>query len=121
LEEGGVGDSNSIAETRKTLEHSLDDTSQKIAEELTETMQTHIPALETVEVNPGTISLDKAISPTVKLKDKYLPESVDISERGSGVGSLFILSLMEAYVDLQVSDGYFILFGEPGNSLHLGA
>lgn len=121
LEEGGVGESNSIAETRSTLEDSLDDTSQKIAEELTESMQTHMPDLETIEVNPGTVSLDKAISPTVELKDKYLPESVDISERGSGVGSLFILSLMEAYVDMQVGDGYIILFEEPGNSLHPGA
>jgi putative ATP-dependent endonuclease of OLD family len=121
LEEGGVGDSNSIAETRSTLEDSLNDTSQKIAGDLTESMQSHMPDLEAIEVNPGSVSLDKAISPTVKLKDKYLPESVDISERGSGVGSLFILSLMEAYVDMQVGEGYFILFEEPGNSLHPGA
>lgn len=121
LEEGGIGDSNSIAETRSTLEDSLEDTSQKIAEELTDSMQSHMPDLETIEVNTGTVSLDKAITPTVELKDKYLPESVDISERGSGVGSLFILSLMEAYVDMQVGDGYIILFEEPGNSLHPGA
>ena len=121
LEEGGVGESNSIAKKRSKLEDSLNDTSQKIAGELTESMQSHMPDLESIEVNPGSVSLDKAISPTVKLKDKFLPESVDISERGSGVGSLFILSLMESYVDMQVGDGYFILFEEPGNSLHPGA
>lgn len=121
LDEGGVGEDESLAETKSSLEASLRDTSQRIGAQLTESMQTHLPDLEEVEVVPGSVSLEKAISPQVNLKDQYLPESVGIGERGSGVGSLFILSLMQAYVDMQVGEGYCLLFEEPGNSLHPGA
>lgn len=121
LEEGGVGEDESLVETKSSLEESLRGTSQRIGEQLTESMRTHMPDLEEVEVVPGSVSLEKAISPQVNLKDQYLPESVGIGERGSGVGSLFILSLMQAYVDMQVGEGYCLLFEEPGNSLHPGA
>lgn len=121
LEEGGVGDNESLADTKSSLEASLIDTSQIIGAKLTESMQTHLPDLEEVEIAPGSVRLEKAISPEVKLKDQYLPESVGIGQRGSGVGSLFILSLMQAYVDMQVGEGYCLLFEEPGNSLHPGA
>lgn len=121
LEEGGVGETGSIAETRDSLEDSLQETSHRIGEQLTESMQAHMPDIEEVEVQAGSVRLDKAISPSISLKDRYLPESVDIGERGSGVGSLFILSLMQAYVDMQVGEGYCLMFEEPGNSLHPGA
>lgn len=121
LEEGGVGETESISETKASLEESLQETSRRIGEQLTESMQAHMPDIEEVEVNPGSVRLENAISPAVNLKDRYLPESVDIGERGSGVGSLFILSLMQAYVDMQVGEGYCLLFEEPGNSLHPGA
>jgi putative ATP-dependent endonuclease of OLD family len=121
LEEEGVGEGVSIADSKASLEDTLQQTSRRIAEQLTESMQSHMPDIEEVEVDPGSVRLDKAISPSVHLKDRYLPESVNISERGSGVGSLFILSLMQAYVDRQVGEGYCLLFEEPGNSLHPGA
>ncbi|WP_248896122.1 ATP-dependent nuclease [Haloplanus halobius] len=121
LEQGGIGESETIRETKESLEATLAETSNEIGEQLTESIQTHLPDVEEINIQHGGVSLQKAISPTVELKDEYLPDSVDISERGSGVGSLFILSLMQAYVDMQVGEGYFVLFEEPGNWLHPSA
>lgn len=121
LENGGIEDKNEILDAKETLEEELEETSNNLGKMLGQNMQHHMSDIEGVEVDTGSISIKKAISPKIKLKDKYLPDSVDIGERGSGVGSLFILSLMQTYVDMQLGEGYYLLFEEPGNWLHPGA
>lgn len=105
----------------KNLEDSLESTVGRVGNKLTDRMQLHLSNLEEVEIDPGSVDVVKSIKPNVKIKDQYLDESVDISERGSGVGSLLYLSLMQTYVDMQVGEGYFLLFEEPGNFLHPAA
>lgn len=121
LEQGGIDESKEIKKAKNTLEEKLGETSQKLGKKLGKNMQEHISDIEEVEMNTGELSLKKAISPKIKIEDKYLPDSVEIGERGSGVGSLFILSLMQTYVDMQLGEGYYLLFEEPGNWLHPGA
>jgi putative ATP-dependent endonuclease of OLD family len=121
LEEGGIEGDNNIEQARNNLERKLNEASDELGDKLAKNMKQHMPDLEDVNVNTGSVSIKKAISPNIRLQDQYLPDSVDINERGSGVGSLFILSLMQTYVDMQLGEGYYLLFEEPGNWLHPGA
>ncbi|WP_414836926.1 ATP-dependent nuclease [Candidatus Nanohalococcus occultus] len=121
LEDGGIEGSQEIEKARRTLEESLNQTSSTLGDKLAKNMEEHMADLKGVSVRTGDVSIRKAINPEIKLQDKYLPDSVDIRERGSGIGSLFILSLMQTYVDLQLGEGYYLLFEEPGNWLHPGA
>ena len=121
LEEGGIAEENEIQEAKETLETKLTETSDELGSKLAKNMKEHMSDLEDISVNPGKVSIQKAISPDIRLQDKYVPDEVDINERGSGIGSLFILSLMQTYVDMQVGEGYYLLFEEPGNWLHPAA
>lgn len=119
LKGGGLHDE--IDEQIEELKGSLQETSEGIGDRLTEYMQSHLSDVEKVNMSPGSIQISKAISPKIHLEDKHLSESIDVRERGSGVGSLLLLSMMQAYVDLQVGEGYMLLFEEPGNFLHPAA
>jgi putative ATP-dependent endonuclease of OLD family len=119
LKGGGLHDE--IDEQIEELKDSLQETSEGIGDRLTEYMQSHLADVEKVNMSPGSIQISKAISPKIHLEDKHLSESIDVRERGSGVGSLLLLSMMQAYVDLQVGEGYMLLFEEPGNFLHPAA
>ena len=119
LKGGGLHDE--IDEQIEELKGSLQETSEGIGDKLTKYMQSHLSDVERVNMSPGSIQISKAISPKIHLEDEHLSESVDVRERGSGVGSLLLLSMMQAYVDLQVGEGYMLLFEEPGNFLHPAA
>jgi len=119
LKGGGLHDE--IDEQIEELKGSLQETSEGIGDRLTEYMQSHLSDVEKVNMSPGSIQISRAISPKIHLEDKHLSESIDVRERGSGVGSLLLLSMMQAYVDLQVGEGYMLLFEEPGNFLHPAA
>jgi putative ATP-dependent endonuclease of OLD family len=121
LEQGGIGERGSLGDQKQQLEETLGEVSQKISRELTHSLQQHLPDLEHIRIDTGGVDLERAISPDVVLEDRYLDDSVEISERGSGVGSLFILSLMQEFVDRQVGEGYCLLYEEPGNWLHPSA
>jgi putative ATP-dependent endonuclease of OLD family len=120
LEEGGMPDSNLNRKVTE-LEDELQETASEVGEQLTENIQTHRDDIEEISISPGNFRIDKAIKPTVTLQDKHYPEDISIADRGSGIGSLLILSMMQAYVDMQVGDGYCLLFEEPENFLHPGA
>ncbi|WP_424008700.1 ATP-dependent nuclease [Haloferax denitrificans] len=119
LKGGGLHDE--IDQQIEELKGSLQETSEGIGDRLTEYMQSHLSDVEKVNMSPGSIQISKAISPKIHLEDKHLSDSIDVRERGSGVGSLLLLSMMQAYVDLQVGEGYMLLFEEPGNFLHPAA
>ncbi len=119
LESGGFD--NEIYEKKKELRESLEETTESVGSQLTNHLKSHLENISQVEMLPGDIRVDKAISPNIRLHDDHLEESIDISERGSGVGSLLQLSMMQAYVDFQVNEGYMLLFEEPGNFLHPSA
>lgn len=119
LKGGGLHDE--IDEQIGELKNSLQETSEGIGDHLTGYMQSHLADVEKVNMSPGSIQISKAITPKIHLEDKHISESIDVRERGSGVGSLLLLSMMQAYVDLQVGEGYMLLFEEPGNFLHPAA
>jgi putative ATP-dependent endonuclease of OLD family len=119
LESGGFD--NEIYEKKQELRESLEETTESVGSQLTNHLKSHLENISQVKMLPGDIRVDKAISPNIRLHDDHLEESIDISERGSGVGSLLQLSMMQAYVDFQVNEGYMLLFEEPGNFLHPSA
>lgn len=121
LKKGRLEELDSIGEAEETMEEALSETSDSIAENITERMKEYMPDLEETEIQTSSLKLEKAFNTSILLKDRYTPHSVEVSERGSGIGDLLILSLMQTYVDHQVGSGYCLLFEEPGGSLHPGA
>ncbi|WP_128476287.1 ATP-dependent nuclease [Halorussus pelagicus] len=121
LKRGGIDEDDPLQEHINDLEDSLNETASDLGSELTENMQDHMPDVANINVDTGSVKISNAISPTISIKDQYMPEKVNVSERGSGVGSLLILSLMQTYVDMEVGEGYCLLFEEPGNFLHPAA
>ncbi len=121
LKRGGIDEDDSLQDHIDNLEDSLTATASDLGTELTDKMQSHMPDVANINVETGSVKISKAISPTISIEDRYMPEDVNVSERGSGVGSLLILSLMQTYVDQEVGEGYCLLFEEPGNFLHPAA
>ncbi|ELK49722.1 ATP-dependent endonuclease of the OLD family- like protein [Haloferax sp. BAB-2207] len=121
LKDSGVAESPEVREQVQELQTTLDEMAEGIDRQLTDHMESHMDDVEDISLIPGKVDLGKAITPRIKLKDQHLANSIDIAERGSGVGSLLLLSMMQTYVDMQVGDGYCLLFEEPGNFLHPGA
>lgn len=112
LEGDVVYSEDSVEEMKSKLENRLSNNAQELGKKSSEKIKSHMPNLEKVDVDSGSVNLSKAVKPTISLKDKYLEKSVDISERGSGVGSLLILSLMQTYADRDIGSGYCLLFEE---------
>ncbi|WEL27335.1 ATP-dependent nuclease [Haloferax volcanii] len=121
LKDNGLAESPEVRKQVQELQTTLDEMAEGIDRQLTDHMESHMDDVEDISLIPGKVDLGKAITPRIELKDRHLANSIDIAERGSGVGSLLLLSMMQTYVDMQVGDGYCLLFEEPGNFLHPGA
>ena len=103
------------------LESSLSEEMEELSDDLTERLSSHMDTISRVSVETTSIDVSKSLSPNISISDTAIEQSIPISERGSGVGSLFILSLVEEYKDKHIGEGYFLLFEEPGVWLHPGA
>lgn len=121
LRKGEYRDSATLQEKIDDLEDSLTGTAEKVSRDLTDKMKTHMSSITGININTGSVNLSKAVKPKVTIEDQYLDREVNVRDRGSGVGSLLILSLMETYVEMEVGEGYCLLFEEPGNFLHPAA
>lgn len=121
LKKGEYRETDTLQEKITELEDSLTGTANQVSQDLTEKMKTHMSAVTDINIKTGSVNLSKAVKPEVTIEDQYLDKEIKVSDRGSGVGSLLILSLMETYVEMEVGEGYCLLFEEPGNFLHPAA
>lgn len=111
-------DSESLSKKRESLEEELQDEMGDLSDLIEGRLVSRMDSISEVNVDPGAIDLGKAFTPSITVKDHSTDTSVPVGERGSGVGSMFVLSLVEAYRDRHVDEGYFLLFEEPGVWLH---
>ncbi|WP_256392873.1 ATP-dependent nuclease [Natronoarchaeum rubrum] len=113
-----LNDSESLSAKRESLEEELQDEMGDLSDLIEGRLVSRMDSISEVEVDPGAIDLGKAFTPSITVKDHSTETSVPVGERGSGVGSMFVLSLVEAYRERHVDEGYFLLFEEPGVWLH---
>jgi putative ATP-dependent endonuclease of OLD family len=90
----------------ETLDNSVGNIQSSVQSELTQ----HMDSISGVNIDIGTVDLYKAFSPSITVNDQYSDEQVPIGERGSGIGSMLVLSMIEAYRKGQVGDEYLMLF-----------
>jgi putative ATP-dependent endonuclease of OLD family len=113
-----LNDSESLSSKRESLEEELQDEMGDLSDLIEGRLVSRMDSISEVDVDPGAIDLGKAFTPSITVKDHSTETSVPVGERGSGVGSMFVLSLVEAYRERHVDEGYFLLFEEPGVWLH---
>jgi putative ATP-dependent endonuclease of OLD family len=113
-----LNDSESLSVKRESLEEELQDEIGDLSDLIEGQLVNRMDSISEVEVDPGAIDLGKAFTPSITVKDHSTETFVPVGERGSGVGSMFVLSLVEAYRERHVDEGYFLLFEEPGVWLH---
>lgn len=85
---------------------------------LNSTLSDHNPEINNVRILPEKIDIRKALATEIEVRDAHTEEWVPLSERGSGVGNQFILSLMRTYAEMNLEGEFIVLFEEPENSLH---
>lgn len=85
---------------------------------LNSTLSDHNPEINNVRILPEKIDIRKALITEIEVRDVRTEEWIPLSERGSGVGNQFILSLMRTYAEMNLEGDFMVLFEEPENSLH---
>lgn len=113
-----IEEDDSIRDTRLQLENELNDGVGDIENSIEGRLVEHVDSVSNLELDTGEIELGKAFSPSIRVTDEFSDMSVPIGQRGSGVGSMLVLSLVETLRERQVGEGYLMLFEEPGNWLH---
>jgi putative ATP-dependent endonuclease of OLD family len=116
-----VFNSDDIEDLKEDIRSEIRTESHDIEEKLDSFSEQH-PSIYDAKIDVGDIDLSKSVTPAVKVKDTYIEDEwMSLSGRGTGVGNQFILSMMKAYAESQIGDGYCVLFEEPENSLHPSA
>lgn len=103
---------------REELEEELEEEIDRLAETVENELTEQTTSISKVNFDPGSINLGKAFTPSISVEDDSSETPVPIEERGSGVGSMFVLSFVEAYRERSTENKYFLLFEEPGVWLH---
>ena len=113
-----LDETDALRQARRELEDELSDAVGDVRMQIEERLVSHMDSISHLDLDTGEISLSNAFTPSIRVTDEYSDMSVPIDERGSGVGSMLVLSLVEAYRERHVGEGYLLLFEEPGNWLH---
>lgn len=113
-----LDENDGICDTRQELEDELNDGVGDIESSIEDRLVEHVDSVSEFELDTGEIELGKAFSPSICVTDEFSDMSVPIGQRGSGIGSMLVLSLVETLRERQVGEGYLMLFEEPGNWLH---
>ncbi|WP_049892747.1 ATP-dependent nuclease [Halobacterium salinarum] len=116
-----VFSSDSLSKQKQEIRSELEDELKEIKASLNEVLSDQHPHINNVRIDLGNIDLSKAVSPKIEVRDDNVDEWMPLSERGSGVGNQFILSMMKSYADSELDGGYYVLYEEPENSLHPSA
>ncbi|WP_049941287.1 ATP-dependent nuclease [Halorhabdus utahensis] len=116
-----VFSSDNLNEQKQKIRSELEDELEEIKASLNEVLSDQHSHINDVQIELGDIDLSKAVSPKIEVRDDNVDEWMPLSERGSGVGNQFILSMMKSYADSELDDGYYVLYEEPENSLHPSA
>ena len=109
--------------SKKILEEARKKQISDISEKITEKIQ-KILNVDNLEVSISTeVDFSKIFSYSSKLIDRslladHIPDGVDILSCGTGLQSMFILSLLETYAEMAERDDSILLIEEPEVYLH---
>ena len=112
-----------IIKSRKVLEKSKKIEIADISKKITEKIQ-KILSMNNVEISVSAeVDFSKIFSYTSKFIDRtsfaeHLPDGVDILSCGTGIQSMFILSLLETYAEIAKRNNSILLIEEPEVYLH---
>lgn len=106
----------SIEELKKLINYKTKMSSEEITRSITESFQQNYQ--EGFKVNiKATSNIDKSFSLITKIYDPNLGVEIELSNVGAGVRSIYILSLLQSYQQLN-SNHTILLFEEPELYLH---
>lgn len=106
----------SIEELQKLINYKTKNSSEEITRRITESFQKNYQ--EGFKVNiKATSNVDKSFSLITKIYDPNLGTEIELSNVGAGVRSIYILSLLQSYQQLN-SNHTILLFEEPELYLH---
>jgi predicted ATP-dependent endonuclease of OLD family len=106
----------SIEELQKLINYKTKNSSEEITRRITESFQKNYQ--EGFKVNiKATSNVDKSFSLITKIYDPNLGAEIELSNVGAGVRSIYILSLLQSYQQLN-SNHTILLFEEPELYLH---
>ena len=106
----------SIEELQKLINYKTKNSSEEITRRITESFQKNYQ--EGFKVNiKATSNVDKSFSLITKIYDPNLGTEIELSNVGAGVRSIYILSLLQSYQQLNANHT-ILLFEEPELYLH---
>ena len=106
----------SIEELQKLINYKTKNSSEEITRRITESFQKNYQ--EGFKVNiKATSNIDKSFSLITKIYDPNLGAEIELSNVGAGVRSIYILSLLQSYQQLNANHT-ILLFEEPELYLH---
>ena len=106
----------SIEELQKLINYKTKNSSEEITQRITESFQKNYQ--EGFKVNiKATSNVDKSFSLITKIYDPNLGAEIELSNVGAGVRSIYILSLLQSYQQINTNHT-ILLFEEPELYLH---
>jgi putative ATP-dependent endonuclease of OLD family len=111
----------SVKRLTEELTNLINEKAKEITKDLLEMSKQFWEDIENINIKVEDFKLQKAFTPKVKIKDKYLNHEIDLMNRGNGFQRYFILSLLEVYRKRKIGKGFVLLFEEPEIYLHFGA
>lgn len=115
-----VLESDTVREQKRIIQNEIEEEVENIEQDINSVLSDQHPRINDVRIDVEDVGLSRAIQSEIRVRDSNTDEWMPLSDRGSGVGNQFILSMMKAYADSQIED-YCVLFEEPENSLHPSA
>ncbi|BAD84962.1 predicted ATP-dependent endonuclease, OLD family [Thermococcus kodakarensis KOD1] len=115
-EENGKEKQRSITELKKELQNLISRESKKLTKKILKELTVFNSSIEEIKIEPNKVQIN--FSPKIQIKDKYLPDSVPLEQRGAGLRSEFLLAMFRIWAEVGAGKGYILLFEEPELYLH---
>lgn len=106
-----------ITDLEKLLKNKIKSISNEVSDKISSFFETYYNRDYKIVIDPKS-NVDKSFSVSTKLFDPNLNKQVELSNVGSGIRSIYILSLLEAYHELCNNNCILFLIEEPEIYLH---
>lgn len=116
LETQSESEENSILELKDKLYERIKEKVKLIEELIKDEFKALGNPVEEVSIDPSKLDVD--FNPEIRIKDRFVPNSIPLELRGAGINSLFYLAMLRVYAKTGAGKGYIILFEEPELCLH---
>ncbi|NYE57739.1 AAA family ATPase [Carboxydothermus ferrireducens] len=108
----------SLRDLEKLIKNKMDINSRGVSETINRFFQNNYSQQNFKIIIDPTSNLEKSLSIKTKIIDSNLGKKLDLSNVGAGVRSIYILSLLQAYQEMNSNDNVIFLLEEPEIYLH---